>query len=151
MFGRGPVRSPHATPPWIIKIARRECPTIRGIDWFPVRKHNPRSHLSGEERGYGCAYVQSRTLELHCTPDDCDHNRLLVLHEIAHLLSPYKSQPPFRNTARKSYHGIDFWETAGHLYTKYGLLDFAIEHESYALGRRYLRIHRPRFLESLNE
>lgn len=123
MFGRGIEKSNHQTPDWIRKLVGQY---VKGasVQWFP-------SKLS-----YGCACWQWKMIELHCPAEPTDDAKMVVLHEIAHLLSPGDSPDP--ETKRPSAHGIAFWTQAGKLYAEHGLLEYGAKHDRYVRGRRFL-------------
>jgi hypothetical protein len=61
---------------------------------------------------------------------------MVLLHEIAHVLAPWKS--PNVQNVRSGLHGIQFWMKAQQLYHRYGQLDYASRRDGYKCGRDFM-------------
>jgi hypothetical protein len=119
-------------PEWVSIIIDEVCARYR------VRR--PRVQWWRREERWSSGHWDRHAYKLHVTAgtDELDQ-RLVLLHELAHLLRDHRAKKP-------AHHDVRFWRIAWDLYEHYGIADHAAEREVHSAKAMAERRRRERLV-----
>jgi len=124
MYGRKtPLKSHWDRPAWITRICAKELPrplfATLSVNWFPA-----------EITKSGASYsIEFHNIEIRCPNEETRTGKMLLLHQIAHVLSPEKG-PPITGAGRITPHTIEWHSVAATLFARYHVYMLARYRES---------------------